>query len=42
MKLIVQDRDRFSLDVREIGDELRPPMSSVPAYQERRKALKAR
>jgi glucosyl-3-phosphoglycerate synthase len=40
MKLIVHDRDRFSLDVREIGDELRPPMRTIPAYQERRRSLK--
>ena len=42
MKLIVQEKDRFNLEVREIGDELRPPMKTIPAYQERRKALKAK
>jgi glucosyl-3-phosphoglycerate synthase len=40
MKVIVHERDRFSLDVREIGDELRPPMRTIPAYQERRRSLK--
>ena len=40
MKLIAQERDRFSLEVREIGDELRPPMRTIPAYVERRKHLK--
>jgi nucleotide-binding universal stress UspA family protein len=37
MKLINQDKDRFNLEVREIGDELRPPMRTIPAYQERRR-----
>ncbi len=41
MKLINQDRDAFSLEVREIGDELRPPMKLIPAYVERRKALRS-
>jgi glucosyl-3-phosphoglycerate synthase len=40
MKLIQQERDRFSLAVREIGDQLRPPMNTVPAYLEKRRALK--
>ncbi|HEX2141882.1 MAG TPA: glucosyl-3-phosphoglycerate synthase [Candidatus Limnocylindria bacterium] len=40
MKLIIQEKDRFSLEVREIGDELRPPMRTIPAYVERRRALK--
>ncbi len=39
MKLINQDRQRFNLEVREIGDELRPPMQTIPAYQERRRSL---
>ncbi|HET6744626.1 MAG TPA: glucosyl-3-phosphoglycerate synthase [Candidatus Limnocylindria bacterium] len=42
MKLINQEKDRFNLEVREIGDALRPPMRTVPAYQERRRALKSR
>jgi nucleotide-binding universal stress UspA family protein len=42
MKLIAQERDRFSLTVREIGDQLRPPMRTIPAYQERRRNLGAR
>ncbi len=40
MKQIVQEQGRFSLEVREIGDELRPPIKSVPTYQERRRSLK--
>ena len=40
MKVIAQERDRFSLEVREIGDELRPPMRTIPAYLERRKSLR--
>ena len=40
MKLINQERDRFNLEVREIGDALRPPMRTIPAYQERRRSLK--
>jgi glucosyl-3-phosphoglycerate synthase len=40
MKLIHQERERFNLEVREIGDELRPPIRTIPAYQERRRALK--
>ncbi len=42
MKLIAQDRDRFSLTVREIGDQLRPPIRTIPAYQERRRSLGGR
>ncbi len=42
MKLIAQDRDRFSLTVREIGDQLRPPIRTIPAYQERRRKLAGR
>jgi nucleotide-binding universal stress UspA family protein len=40
MKLIGQDRDQFSLRVLEIGDQVRPPMKTIPAYVERRKALR--
>jgi glucosyl-3-phosphoglycerate synthase len=40
MKVINQERERFNLEVREIGDELRPPIQTVPAYQERRRSLK--
>jgi glucosyl-3-phosphoglycerate synthase len=40
MKVIAQEKDRFSLEVREIGDELRPPIRTIPAYVERRKHLK--
>lgn len=35
MKLIVHEPERFALDVAEIGDAERPPMITVPAYQER-------
>jgi glucosyl-3-phosphoglycerate synthase len=40
MKQIIQEQDRFSLEVREIGDELRPPIKTISAYQERRRTLK--
>jgi nucleotide-binding universal stress UspA family protein len=40
MKVIGQEKDRFSLEVREVADAVRPPMRTIPAYQERRKALK--
>jgi glucosyl-3-phosphoglycerate synthase len=40
MKVINQERERFNLEVREIGDELRPPIQTIPAYQERRRSLK--
>jgi glucosyl-3-phosphoglycerate synthase len=40
MKLINQEKDRFNLEVREIGDELRPPIKTIPAYLERRRSLK--
>ena len=42
MKLINTGKDHFNLEVREIGDEIRPPMISIPAYLERRRALKDR
>ncbi|HSI99709.1 MAG TPA: glucosyl-3-phosphoglycerate synthase [Patescibacteria group bacterium] len=42
MKLIYSGKDHFNLEVREIGDEIRPPIVSVPAYVERRKTLKDR
>ena len=42
MKLINTGKDHFNLEVHEIGDEIRPPMISIPAYVERRKALKDR
>jgi nucleotide-binding universal stress UspA family protein len=42
MKLITQDQARLNLSVREIGDQLRPAIRSIPAYQERRRTLKAR
>ena len=40
MKLIRQDGDSFSLTVREIGDQMRPPIKTVAAYQERRRSLR--
>jgi nucleotide-binding universal stress UspA family protein len=40
MKLIGQERNRFALEVREMADELRPPIRSIPGYQERRRSLK--
>ncbi len=41
MKLINSGLFQFNREVREIGDEIRPPMITVPAYVERRKALRA-
>jgi nucleotide-binding universal stress UspA family protein len=40
MKVIGQEQDRFSLEVREVADSVRPPMRTIPAYLERRKSLK--
>lgn len=40
MKLINTGKENFNLEVHEIGDEVRPPMITVPAYVERRKAHK--
>jgi nucleotide-binding universal stress UspA family protein len=40
MKLINTGKDHFNLEVREIGDEIRPPINTIDAYVERRKALK--
>jgi glucosyl-3-phosphoglycerate synthase len=42
MKLINTGKDHFNLEVREIGDEIRPPIISIPAYVERRRSLKDR
>ena len=42
MKLINTGKDNFNLEVREIGDEIRPPMITIPAYAERRRSLKDR
>jgi nucleotide-binding universal stress UspA family protein len=40
MKLINTGKDHFNLEVHEIGDEIRPPIVSIPDYVERRKSLK--
>lgn len=40
MKVIGQEKDRFNLEVREVADAVRPPMRTIPAYQERRRSLK--
>lgn len=40
MKLINTTKDKFNLEVRDIGDEMRPPINTIPAYLERRAALK--
>ena len=40
MKVINSGKDHFNLEVLEIGDGIRPPMASVPAYVERRRALR--
>ncbi|HVO44673.1 MAG TPA: glucosyl-3-phosphoglycerate synthase [Aggregatilineales bacterium] len=42
MKLIDQGDDHFTLDIVEIGDVERPPMVSIPAYNEARKRLTVR
>jgi nucleotide-binding universal stress UspA family protein len=42
MKLINTGKENFNLEVREIGDEIRPPMATIPAYLERRRSLKDR
>jgi hypothetical protein len=41
MKQIRVEETRFSLDIREVGDEIRPPMSSIPAYRARRAELRS-
>ncbi len=35
MKLVIQDPERFALEIAEIGDVERPPIMSLPAYQEK-------
>ncbi len=35
MKTIIQEPDRFALDIAQIGDVERPPMLSIPAYRAR-------
>ncbi len=39
MKQIRQEDGRFTLEVREVGDAIRPPMNTIPAYLARRKEL---
>ena len=39
MKQIRQENGRFTLEVREVGDAVRPPMNTIPAYLARRKEL---
>jgi hypothetical protein len=36
MKQIRVENGRLSLDVRDVGDVIRPPMNSIPAYRARR------
>jgi len=38
MKLVIQDEERFALDILEIGDYERSPIVDIGAYQERHKA----
>jgi glycosyltransferase involved in cell wall biosynthesis len=38
MKLILQEPERFALEINEIGDVERPPMLTLPAYLERHTA----
>jgi glucosyl-3-phosphoglycerate synthase len=42
MNVIHQTIDTLGLEIHPIGDELRPPMRTVPAYLERRAQLKSR
>lgn len=35
MKLVIQEPERFALDIAQIADIERPPMSSISAYQQR-------
>ncbi len=42
MKLINTGKENFNLEVRDIGDEIRQPIGSVPAYVERRRSLAAK
>jgi glucosyl-3-phosphoglycerate synthase len=39
MKLVIQEPERFALDVAEITDQERPPIITIPAYRQQRKAL---
>jgi glucosyl-3-phosphoglycerate synthase len=41
MKQIKVEQERFTLDIRDVGDEIRPPMSSIPAYRARRSELRS-
>ncbi len=40
MKLVVQEPDRFALDIAQIGDLERPPMLSLPAYHTARRGVR--
>jgi glucosyl-3-phosphoglycerate synthase len=42
MKLVVQEPDRFALDIAEIGDTERPPIVTLAAYQRRQRVEAAR
>lgn len=42
MKMILQEPERFALELNEIGDYERPPMITLPQYQARREALAAK
>jgi glucosyl-3-phosphoglycerate synthase len=39
MNRIRVEGERFTLDVHEVGDEIRPPMNTIPAYRRRRAEL---
>jgi nucleotide-binding universal stress UspA family protein len=41
MKLIQHDRDRFHVEVKELGDVERPPIATLPEYQQRSRRLAA-
>lgn len=42
MKMILQEPERFALELNEIGDYERPPMATLPQYRARREALAAK
>jgi glucosyl-3-phosphoglycerate synthase len=41
MKQIRVDGERLSLEIREVGDMIRPPINSIPAYRTRRAELRS-
>jgi hypothetical protein len=41
MKQIRVEGERLSLEIREVGDMIRPPIASIPAYRARRAELRS-